>query len=316
MRSEIWVADLARAFAALQPRTAEERAAIGRLLGFEPALAPSPAVPGSPRPESAEAGLPFPPDRRRRIPSLPLPRRTRPGGSRRDQARPVMLSPVGQDPVPAVTWMTEPLRFATSEQLRELPPYTPLLAPRSTTATLQTVLGRLVPEGPVDVSLAVDRLARLEPLTRLPRRGRRSLRFGVQVLVDWGEGMEPFRRDQVELARRVAWVTGPEQTQILYFNGSPFRGAGPGAVWTWEPYRSPPAGTRVLILSDLGISGRGRSRTADWSGLARLLAAQDCTAVALVPYPPGRWPAPHHRPFPLVPWDRKVTAAALAMRLR
>jgi hypothetical protein len=316
MRGEIWIADLARAFAALRPSATEERAAIARLLGFqllaEPVPPPRHPEPEQPPPDKAKPPAPV----RRRGRGASPSRRPQPGEVRRRPSGPVMLRAVGHDPAPAVSWTGEPLPTITSEQLRELPPYTPLLAPRSTTAILQTLLSQVVPEGSVDVSLVVERLARQEPITGLPRRGRRSLRFGVQVLIDRGEGMQLFRRDQLEMARRILKVTGKEHTQIRYFSDSPLFGTGPGAVWTWGPYRSPPAGTRVLILSDLGISGRARTRQSDWVSLARLLAARGCTAVALVPYEPARWPAAHSPPFHLVTWDRAVTASTLAMRLR
>jgi hypothetical protein len=137
----------------------------------------------------------------------------------------------------------------------------------------------------------------------------------VQLLIDWGPEMEPFRRDQAELTERVKEVAGRECVEVLYFSESPLDGCGPGSAWTWKKYGPPPPGTRVLILSDLGLArrraagARGRVR-ADFGTLARRLAARECAAVALVPVSPGRWPP--HPPLRLVAWDRSTTVPTLS----
>jgi len=313
MRSEIWLGDVARAFAALRPQTAADRAAIARLLGFESQLEAAPAQPSHPPsavPEAERAPVPERPVRRWGIPLVrpSLGRSARAQGAT-DERR--LLVPVSRDPRPTVTWGQPALTVATTEQLSQLPPHIPLLPPRSTTVILQTLLGQPVPEGAVDVALTANQLAAQRPVFEMPRHERSSLRFGVQVLIDRGEGMEPFRRDQAELVGSIVRVFGRERVQLRYFSGSPFR-AGAGPVWTWGRYRPPPPRTRVLILSDLGISARAEAAPADWPALARLLSARRCDAVCLVPYTSAHWPPTRQRPFRLVTWDRSITAPGLA----
>jgi hypothetical protein len=314
MRNEIWLGDLARAYAVLRPSTASERAAIASLLGFQPQpeAEVQTAVTGPSGP-LAKGSLSR---RRRRRPVVSLARPT-PAEDREQTAERTLIRPVRTDPGAAVVWTADALPMATDEQLRAPPPHMPLFAPRSTTAMLQTLLSCLVPEGAVDTDSVVEQLARQRPVTWLPRRARRSLRFGVQVLIDRGEAMQPFRRDQQELAAQIIRVAGRDRTQLQYFIDSPFHGdgVGSGPVWNWQPYSGPPVGTRVLILSDLGMAGRARSDPADWARLARVLSSRGCGAVALVPFGESRWPPPNDRPLQMVTWDRASMVSTLAMRL-
>jgi hypothetical protein len=314
MRNEIWIGDLARAYATLRPSAEAERAAIARLLGLQsqPEAELQTPVPSAPPPSEQTR-----PHRQRRLRLAPLLVRSNPIEDGKDTAERTLIRPVRTDPSPAIVWAADALPMATADQLRTPLPHMPLFAPRSTTAMLQTLLSCLVPEGAVDMSLIVTHLARQQSLTGLPRRPRRSLRFGVQVLIDRGEAMQPFRRDQQELAGQIARVAGTERTQLQYFIDSPFNihGAGSGPAWNWQPYSGPPAGTRVLILSDLGMAGRARSNPADWVRLARVLASRGCSAVALVPFEENSWPPPIDRPLQMVTWDRASVVSTLAMRL-
>src|SRR5206468_10029090 len=85
-----------------------------------------------------------------------------------------------------------------------LPPIMPLLRPKWSRGVLAAANETTVSDGPIDVERMVERAARVEPVVTVPRLPRPSLHRGVQLLVDIGEGMQPFRRDQevlVEVAR-------------------------------------------------------------------------------------------------------------------
>jgi hypothetical protein len=162
---------------------------------------------------------------------------------------------------------------------------------------------------------AVYLLARQQAPRQLPRTMRRSLRYGVQVLIDWGKDMDPFRRDQAEITDRIAQVAGRERIEVRYFSESPLDGCGPGPEWTWKPYTPPSPGTTVLVLSDLGMSRRTAGRVpgrlpADFAELSRLLTARRCVTVAMVPLSPRRWPP--RSQLRLVAWDRTTAVPALA----
>ncbi|WP_084960870.1 hypothetical protein [Thermoactinospora rubra] len=304
-----WLGDLLRACAAVPEADPGEIAALLGLARHRPAHPPAEEPAGAAERPPGHADLPGdlrdPPRHapRARPARRPGPPASVPAGTR-------LLQPVTHEPPPELPWSVPPLpRTAPARPA----PHMPLFAPRSAAGLIQALAARPVPEGPVDVVAAVERLARGEPLERLPRTPEPSLRYGVQLLIDKGPGMQPFARDQAELARRVQAVVGRESTQVRFFAYAPLRGAGPGPVWTWKPYVPPDPGTRVIVVSDLGLGGPPYdprvSRREEWEALAKLLAEHRCGAVGLTPYGPGRWPRWLRQLFPLVQWDRTVTAA-------
>ncbi|MGD9482706.1 hypothetical protein WDH52_05500 [Streptomyces sp. TRM70308] len=189
--------------------------------------------------------------------------------------------------------------------------YRPLLPPRSEAAILHTLCARVVPEGPVDVDRLLEELARGTAPAALPRQPVRTLRFGVQVLIDLGPGMQPFHRDQDEIRRRIAAVAGRHACQVRYFADCPLRRSGPGPGWTWQPYRPPATGTRVLVLSDFGVhtaTQSAPSRVEDWREFAAGLHRHGCPLTALAPVPAGRLPGWLTALMPVLVWDRGTTA--------
>jgi len=136
------------------------------------------------------------------------------------------------------------------------------------------------------------------------------------VLVDLGLAMQPFARDQVQVIAQVRDICGPQRTSVLYFADSPTRGVGPGPRPTWRRYDPPEHGTRVLVLSDCGLSGPAlhaqRSRPDEWRLLADQLQREECGLVALVPLPADRWPSWLSTLMPLVCWDRSAAAVRVS----
>lgn len=285
------IADLLRAQAALAPADDRTRAAIAHALGFAE-LSESTPVPV----ENA------PPDAPRRSAPPPRPESTAP---ERERLAPVGFEvPAGGEPF----WRgAEPPPEAPPD-LRPILFHAPLLPPRRSRALLAAGLATREAEGPVDLESLVEKLARAHPVPELPRRSWLSLRRGVQVLVDIGEGMEPFARDQQEVAGRMRRLAGRTVVRELAFRRCPVRGAGEGPVWTWGDYETPPAGTPVLLLSDLGIGGpvlaADRSTPGEWRTFVERVRAKRCPVVALVPFPARRWPGWVSRSFAAVVWDR------------
>jgi hypothetical protein len=308
---DIWLGDVARAFDAVGARTPEARATVARLLGFDVRPDTGADVAGRteqtwPVPDGGEAAL-QPASEVSQPP--PAARRGRGGGG-----GPQRVELVGYDPVARVDDGKEQLPPTPEEWLSATPDHIPLLPPASTRAVLQALLTQESLDGPVDHAALVDAAARRR-LAALPRSAVPTMRFGVQVLVDQGDGMVPFARDQVHLVHQIREVAGADRVEVRYFADAPQRGAGDGPLWTWTEYRPPAPKTRIVLLSDLGIGGvlwsPSRSARTEWESFAELARWHRCDVVALVPYP--RWPAWASRLFTVVAWDRTLTATRASM---
>lgn len=323
MRPGVWVGDVVRALEAAGDDA--ERREVLRLLGFTGAgtttVAPAPVnpyppprrspPPPRPRPEQAPSPAADPPSPPAATPA-PHPEPP-PPLAQLPLLRPTRVEPADVSPAPA-----EPLAAPGTE--RAPLPHQPLLEPDWTAAILRAVLSRQVDEGPVDLRALIDTLAHGRPVQWLPRGPVATLRYGVQVLVDRGTGLQPFRRDQDELVARIRSVAGPDLVDVGYFSDAPQRGTGPGVRWTRTAYEPPARGTRVLLLSDLGLGGPphdpSRSTRADWEDFVGRVTRAGCVVVALTPSPPDRWPAWTTRLLPLVSWDRTTTTGKVRARVR
>lgn len=332
MAGDIWLGDLATALALAAPGDRERRRTIAALLGFAPRGGGASREPG---PDAAPAGLS--PAREeetvavREAPAAPAPADPAadaaggPGAAgAAGPAAPVaaarLLTPVAVEPLPVRAWRAAALPVAGPVRRGTPPPYEPLLARRSSAAMVQTAVARVVDDGEPDIPRIVRRLARGHALARLPLRPVATLRFGAQILVDLGVGMEPFARDQGELVAQIRAVVGREHTRARYFEDSPLRGVGEEGRWSWGPYTPPTRGTRVLVLSDLGTGGPvahpRRSGREEWAELTRRLGRAGCRVTAFVPCPPHRLPAWAAELMDIVPWDRHTTVGQVTRRLR
>lgn len=189
----------------------------------------------------------------------------------------------------------------------------PLFVARWTRGILGAALATM-DEGVIDLERAIDLVARLEPLTRLPIRPRPTLRNGVQVLLDRSEAMLPFYRDQASLARSLEGLIGPDRLTVQRFAGCPTRGTGTRTPRTWTHYEPPRPRTPVLVVTHFGAIdaplASDVASTAEWHAFASDVAAAGCPLVAIVPCAPARLPAGLPQAMRLVVWDRSTTARA------
>jgi hypothetical protein len=188
------------------------------------------------------------------------------------------------------------------------------LLPPGRHRAILAALCRSTGPGEIDVDAAVDRISRREPLHRLPVTAVPTTRRGVQVLVDYGDGMRPFLRDQRDVVRALERLAGPDGLEVLRFAGTPLDepGTGPGPAWTWGPYRPPMNGQPIVVLSDLGAGAGHPDRRAvqqRWLGLATRWRAGGHQVVALVPVPPSRLPDRLRAALPVLMWDRSARVA-------
>jgi hypothetical protein len=306
MRGDIWTADLARAMHDLHPADDSTRDLIAAVLGFEPiavGAAPTPPtfgpldpIPIATAPDSAAADQQLPAsdllsrqtaiERLLPLPSLP---------SRASIGVDAQFEPV------------DPLRLDAPVP-GEYPAISPLLsALAGRFIAKELVSSERVGHEP-DLERLIAHMARHELPNPIPLETHRTLARGVQVLVDRGEGMEPFAADQQALVDLLRRLVGHALVSVQTIYEAPDR-ADP--LYPWKP---PPPGTPVLALTDLGLGSRadlsGRELIAAWRTAAAVLAPRRSTLVALIPYPRDRWPSELAAVVRLVEWDRPTTAAA------
>lgn len=301
----IYLGDLARALGALDPSDDAARRAIAGLLGLS-WDAPAPRRRHGARQRPARPPAP--------TPRAPTPRPRFERAEQRGASLPLRMEHTREEEAES-SINVAPMEASAPEEFAPAPPFETLFFPRWTRAILSTALSTRGADGQLDVDRVAETLARGEHLGRWPTLSWPTLSRGIQLLVDRSRAMAPFVRDQMSLQRELVRVVGKDHVETLRFAGCPVRGAGAGPQVVWSKYKPPPAGTPVLLLSDLGI-GRpllddDRAAAADWLNFARLVRKALCPLVAFVPYAPARWPRALVPLVTMIQWDRRTTASAV-----
>ncbi len=195
--------------------------------------------------------------------------------------------------------------------------HAPLLDPSRSRAVLATSMASPVAIGEVDIPRVVDAIVRGRGVVHVPRLSVRSLARGVQLLIDRGPGMLPFRRDVDDLVEQARAVVGGDRLELLWFDGCPASGVGAFGADADEPWTPPSSETPVVCVSDIGL-GRALGRrappsSAEWTTFARhVVRSIGRRPVVWIPYGPSRWPGDLRRDLALVLWDRGATSQRVA----
>ena len=181
-----------------------------------------------------------------------------------------------------------------------------LFAPRLRRDILRRSLSRSIPASEIDIAELTRRLSRLQPLRRLPRRSRPSLRHGVQLLIDVGSSTAPFWQDQQGLVASIRRLLGPAAVDVVHVEGAPDPKSGV------DGYTLPVSGRPVLIVSDLGIARSPKlrgSKPKDWARFIGWLQARQLQVTAYIPFAVGRHSAAWRGLLPVHVWDRPGVGA-------
>ncbi|WP_433305751.1 hypothetical protein ACQP2F_18920 [Actinoplanes sp. CA-030573] len=121
--------------------------------------------------------------------------------------------------------------------------------------------------GEIDEARAVRRISRGQPLTVIPRRVVNSTARGLQVLADTAPEMTPYRGDVLRLLAQLRAIMPGDLVAQRWFArhpGDPQGVTAPGEL-LGRPYRRPPPGTPILVVTlfgrgaaDPGLIGRWR----------------------------------------------------------
>jgi hypothetical protein len=131
-------------------------------------------------------------------------------------------------------------------------------------------------------------------------------------LLDVSESTNVFARDQEFLLAQIRRVLGGGLVTAFRFRSSPARGVLSESTFEPLPYRPPRPGWPVVLLTDLGIgAGLAAAPSKEWRGFADCVRGAGCHLIALVPYPPLRWPAEISSVMDVVQWDRATTVRTI-----
>lgn len=163
----------------------------------------------------------------------------------------------------------------------------------------------------VDIERTIDGLANAEMFTSIPRLLVRTLRRGVQLLLDEGPSMEPFRSDVRALERDLMLIVSPSLIDRQVFHRCPTRKLRTNSRAARTSWRPPPRGTPVFVVSDFGVSGSAldeeRAAPEEWERFASAVRAEGHQLLGLTPFAAARWPPALAELFMFVHWAERTT---------
>jgi hypothetical protein len=181
-----------------------------------------------------------------------------------------------------------------------------LFSPDRQRALLSGLLARRSRTGPVDIEAVVARVARGEAIVDVPRRLHWSIRRSIDVLVDMGEGMQPFRRDQFQLIGALRRILGAHRLRVGTYRDFPQSGVRL-AGRQHRDYLPIPGGSIVLLAApgeDLSLDPR--SSIALWQSFLEQIKAAGGEATVLSPLASATQEPGLARVAAIVPWDRRT----------
>ncbi len=192
----------------------------------------------------------------------------------------------------AITWDTRPA---------ERPGFIPLAEWRALGPQLRASANRRCELGAVDAVRVAEAIGKGRPLRRLPFERRRCWPANLQLVMDRSDSLMPFWRDGDLVAFRLQRLLGSAVEMATIDEADP----PPRLLGRARPYRLPPAGGVVLVLSDLGAyDDGGGDRTAFWLRFGREIRAAGCVPLVLFPGPRARCPPVLRRLWRMVEWER------------
>ena len=186
-----------------------------------------------------------------------------------------------------------------------------LFSPHVQRALLSGLLARRSRTGAIDVAAIVAHIAKAQPIKHLPLLPHWSIRQSIDVLVDMGDGMQPFRRDQVQLLDTLRRVLGAHRLRVGTFRDFPQSGVRFGRT----PARRyvPTARGSILLLSapgeDLSLDPQAVAQL--WRRFFEEVSNARCEATVLSPIASAAQEPVLARRAALVTWDRATGIGAV-----
>ena len=188
--------------------------------------------------------------------------------------------------------------------------------PQWTRAMISTMARIRTRNGPPEIDSLVAAAAERQPMLSLALSISETA-SGADVLLDMGEHMAMFSREQARLVQTMRRVLGRGMVSTFRFVGSPVRGVLGQSTSGFEVYRPARQGWPVIVLTDLGIGGgAAAASSSEWLEFSRLVRAGGCHLLALVPYPAARSSADLASSMHIIEWGRATSVRTIKAALR
>jgi len=150
---------------------------------------------------------------------------------------------------------------------------------------LKKILGAKRQGSQVDEQALVKQAASGQSIKRIPRKQRHHWSEMIRVLIDIDDSNFPYRRDFIHLREKLIQACGAEGLQVQYIQDEPG-----SYVRRYElnreiiePWAVPEKDVPLLILSDLGMHSKARTKLYAWLVFGQLLKAQGIRPIVLMP---------------------------------
>ncbi|MBF0295941.1 MAG: WD40 repeat domain-containing protein [Magnetococcales bacterium] len=134
---------------------------------------------------------------------------------------PPQLDPGNSYIMPKIIKQALPLPEPGNE--KSVNPPDPLWAELEVAGRLRDLLGTVQILDTIDADVAVEHLARCEPLELMPRNTHRTMAKGVLLVEDWGKNTLPFQQDMIQFRKQLQRWVGIDRVDILKFNKFPWQ---------------------------------------------------------------------------------------------
>jgi hypothetical protein len=287
----VWIGDLIAAWSAVGRRP-DEFGAIVTLLGLDPPVLDETTIGAAPPSLTSRTVTPLPPRMPMPVPIIPQGPADPPksGDAPSKRVRSIVVEPLAPETTRPPIWSGPTLRQAPPDVIPgKLQP----LFPFATARALLGAAAHSVRDGDrLDLDEAVRVVAQRRPIRDLPRATSRTLRAGIQLVIDRTWAMRPFFDDIAVLRRQLFTVVGRDLIDEMWFFGEldqcrrPRRighRALPGPDVAWRP---PQGGIPVIVVTDFGRADELNDvrRTAmEWKELVARAQMAGCDVVTIVP---------------------------------
>jgi hypothetical protein len=313
-RSDVFIGDLLEVMETLRVRTPADAQLVMRMLGLDSWSTSAAAEPAQTTAVHVDrAAEPFEVSAEPRLEvqaSMPAPLPTAEGDSIRGEVNIQPLPEGAPGSLPPWHGATALPRAGRGVS----PPSAPLFTPLKARALLTGLAARRAADGTLDMERLTAHLAIGALPPRLPQALAWCISGGLQVLVDDGPTMAPFKDDVAWLQQRLLSLLSAERILWLRFKGTPLRGcrqAGRRGRLEWRPVDQ---GQAVLVVSELGPLDAGAG-VAEWLGFAKVARQAGLSLRTLVPWPVHRLPPALADAMHPITWDRSTTVGMVRQQV-